>query len=484
MARNILLVEPGYKTKFPPLGLMKISSYHKELGDNVRFVKGMKEDLAYEETWDRIYISTLFTYDWKVTVDTVKYYKEFVHGDPKRIVVGGILASLMRDELWKETGVPPIKHNILNVPGVLGDDNDLIVDEMIPDYDLFKGSPQQYSLIDDNYFGYITRGCIHKCDFCGVPRLEPNFVDYRDIKPYVRGIAKKYGEKAHLTLFDNNVLASSKFNKIVKDIIGLGFEKGAKYSYISKAGTVIKKARYVDFNQGIDARLLNEEKIKLLSMIAIDPLRVAFDHINLKNQYKECVELAIHYGIHKLSNYILYNHKDTPEDFWERLHINIEINSRYSKDGIKIYSFPMKYIPLNNKNRSYIDPNWNWYFIRSVQRILNVVKGVVMPGEDFFYRAFGHSAEEFKRILYMPEKILMYRDRIPKADEINWISQFDALTVNEKADLLSIINNNTRAKLFEAVRRTNNYKLKRILDYYLPDQSSNDHETLWGDTSD
>ena len=78
----------------------------------------------------------------------------------------------------------------------------------------------------------------------------------------------------------------------------------------------------------------------------------------------------------------------------------------------------------------------------------------------------------------------MYRDRIPKADEINWISQFDALTVNEKADLLSIINNNTRAKLFEAVRRTNNYKLKRILDYYLPDQSSNDHETLWGDTSD
>jgi len=484
VVRNILLVEPGYKTKFPPLGLMKISSYHKELGDNVRFVKGMKEDPAYEETWDRVYVSTLFTYDWKVTVDTIKYYKTFVHGDPKRIVVGGILASLMRDELWKETGVPPIKHNILNVPGALGDDNDIIVDEIIPDYDLFKGSSQQYSLIDDNYFGYITRGCIHKCDFCGVPRLEPDFVDYRDIKPYVRNIANKYGEKAHLTLFDNNVLASSKFNKIINDIINLGFEKGAKYSYLSKTGSVIKKARYVDFNQGIDARLLNKEKIKLLSMIAIDPLRVAFDHISLKNQYKKCVELAIHHGIHKLSNYILYNHKDTPEDFWERLRINIEINSKYSKEGIKIYSFPMKYIPLNNKNRSYIAPNWNWYFIRSIQRILNVVKGVVMPGEDFFYRAFGQSVEAFKKILYMPEKILMFRDRVPQADESNWLKQFDALTDNERTELLSIINNNTRAKLFDAIRRTNNYKLKRILDYYLPDQSTDNHETLWGNTND
>ena len=45
MRRNILLVEPGYKTKFPPLGLMKISSYHKKLGDNVKFVKGIDLEL-------------------------------------------------------------------------------------------------------------------------------------------------------------------------------------------------------------------------------------------------------------------------------------------------------------------------------------------------------------------------------------------------------------------------------------------------------
>lgn len=70
MNRNILLVEPGYPTKFPPLGLMKISSYHKELGDKVTFFKGT-EDEAYYTYWDRIYISTVFSYNWKITVDTI-----------------------------------------------------------------------------------------------------------------------------------------------------------------------------------------------------------------------------------------------------------------------------------------------------------------------------------------------------------------------------------------------------------------------------
>ena len=484
MPRNILLVEPNYYTKFPPLGLMKISTYHKQLGDKVRFVKGIKEDPAYEETWDRVYVSTLFTYDWKITVDTIKFYKRFVHNDHRRIIVGGILATLMRDQLWKETGVPPLKYNILNFPGALGDNNNIIVDDLIPDYELFNDTSQNYSLINDSYFGYITRGCVHKCDFCGVPKLEPEFIGYRDIKTYLKSIANKYGEKCNLILFDNNVLASPRFEDIINDIIEMGFEKDSKYAYKSKQGTQIKRARCVDFNQGIDARLINSKNIKLLSRIAIDPLRIAFDHISLKKIYRKSVELAIHNGIHKLSNYILYNHKDNPEDFWERLHLNIEINSVYSKNGIKIYSFPMKYIPLNAKNRSHIDQNWNWYFIRSIQRILNVVKGVVMPGEDFFYRAFGQNIEEFQKILYMPEKILMYRDREPKADEISWLNKFDALTSNEKLELLSIINNSTRAKLYEAVRQTENQKLKNILDYYLPENQAKDLGTLWGDLDD
>ena len=142
MDRNILLVEPGYPTKFPPLGLMKISSYHKDLGDKVTFFKGIKDE-AYYTYWDRIYISTVFSYNWKVTVDTILFYKNIVRGDLSRIVVGGIMASLMPTELWKATGIMPIV-GVLDKSNILDEDNDLVVEEMIPDYELFDDSPHKY----------------------------------------------------------------------------------------------------------------------------------------------------------------------------------------------------------------------------------------------------------------------------------------------------------------------------------------------------
>ncbi len=100
MSRNILLVEPAYKTKFPPLGLMKISAYHKLLGDNVYFFKGISREVDDFAYWDRIYVSTLFTYHWNVTVETIKHYKKLVKGDTSRIFVGGIMATLMEKIIW------------------------------------------------------------------------------------------------------------------------------------------------------------------------------------------------------------------------------------------------------------------------------------------------------------------------------------------------------------------------------------------------
>jgi len=163
MPRNILLVEPNYRTKFPPLGLMKISSYHKQLGDRVQFVKGINQKVAYE-FWDRIYVTTLFTYNWKITIDTILHYKKLVRGDLSRLLVGGIMSSLEPEAVWQETGVVP-KTGVLNYPHALDDDTDLIVDEMLPDYELFDEVDFDYSLINDSYFGYSTRGCVHKCVF-------------------------------------------------------------------------------------------------------------------------------------------------------------------------------------------------------------------------------------------------------------------------------------------------------------------------------
>ena len=99
---KILLVEADYKNKYPPLGLMKISAYHKGIGDEVVFVKGKNKELKNQK-WDRIYVTTLFTFYWKKTVDTIKYYYNSVN-NPNDLHVGGIMATLLEQDLKAEKG--------------------------------------------------------------------------------------------------------------------------------------------------------------------------------------------------------------------------------------------------------------------------------------------------------------------------------------------------------------------------------------------
>lgn len=48
---------------YPPLGLMKISRFHKGRDDEVHFAYGC-DGSVLDELWDRVYITTLFTYGW------------------------------------------------------------------------------------------------------------------------------------------------------------------------------------------------------------------------------------------------------------------------------------------------------------------------------------------------------------------------------------------------------------------------------------
>ncbi|MEN6355551.1 MAG: hypothetical protein ABFD83_00545 [Armatimonadota bacterium] len=153
-------------------------------------------------------------------------------------------------------------------------------------------------------------------------------------------------------LLDNNVLASDQFEEIIGDILELGFERGARLN---------KRFRHVDFNQGIDLRRLTRDKMELLAKTALRPLRLAFDHIALKDDYVDRVRLAVDCGITHLSNYVLFNYTDTPQDFYERLRINVELNQEL---GTQIYSFPMKYIPLDAKDRTHVGEHWNRRLLR------------------------------------------------------------------------------------------------------------------------
>jgi len=378
MNRKILLVEPAYKAKYPPLGLMKISTYHKTQGDEVRFYKGTSAAIRDQE-WDKIYITSLFTFQWKRTIETIRFYQRGKQKNKNNIRVGGVMASLLQNEVEQETGIKP--HFGLWME----------VDRLPPDYKLLGDAYNYYS--NNASFGYTTRGCKNHCAFCAVHKLEPVFEDFISLDGQIDDTKKD------LILQDNNVLASSEFAAIITEIKNKGFTKGSKLG---------KAQRYVDFNQGVDARYLSEEKMALLSELPLKPLRIAFDDIKFEKLYTEKIRLAHKYGIKNLSNYVLFNFNDTPEDFYRRLRINIELNEEL---GLSIFSFPMKYMPLDAKDRKHVGPHWTPTQLRGIQCILHATHGVVGPKKKFFDVAWGKTVEQFKYIIEQPEDKIFHRSK-------------------------------------------------------------------------
>lgn len=547
MSRKILLIEPNYKNKYPPMGLMKLATYFRQKGDDVRFFKGDLKTFAaqllceeyykkinnvkmgkyfpkltefiktgkyssldaipnfrgseYEEKikvyrqrfknndvpqFDIIGITTLFTFYWKKTVDTINSAKKFCKKDG-RIIVGGIASTILPQQIYKDTGIYP-HEGLLDKPGCIDVDDTTIIDELPLDYSILEEIEYKYPA-DNAYFGYMTRGCPRNCDFCAVSRLEPNYKRYISIQNQLKCIDERFGAKKDLLLMDNNVFASTEFNRIIDEIKECGFARGATYKPSNEYDIAIKniqdnynlrgyfrkivliydkiaeklsdeeagnfyiqreelgllypetttkeavnkfdetakplynkffkfgnRARYIDFNQGVDARLVTTEKMAKLSEINIRPLRIAFDHYEQKDVYVEAIKKAAKYGINDLSNYLLYNFKDKPEELYYRMRINVDLCDEL---GVTIYSFPMKYHPIDDPeffdNRDFIGEHWNRKFIRAVQAVLNSTKGKIGRGTTFFEEAFGRDVEEFFKILWMPETFIIYR-RIYDAD--------------------------------------------------------------------
>ena len=83
-----------------------------------------------------------------------------------------------------------------------------------------------------------------------------------------------YGPRRDLMLMDNNVVASARFKEIIAEIRDLGFVRGAK---LKRDGERVGSLRRVDFNQGVDARILCKDRMYLreLSSICLSPLRIA-----------------------------------------------------------------------------------------------------------------------------------------------------------------------------------------------------------------
>lgn len=606
--RRVLLLEPNYKNKFPPIGLMKIATYFKKRGDDVVFYKGdlkefvirqitdecidklyslddsiewrgravhiseyirhrRREDLVkvgvedseiwplltpwleyyknfyhtaeYKKhpRWDWVFVTTLFTFYWDITIRTIEFAKTMAK-DQSHIMVGGVLASIQPDEIEKATGIRP-HVGTLHKPGDIDPDNNEVIDELELDYSILDEIDYVYP-DSGAYYSYATRGCIRRCPFCAVWRIEPKYEEYLPLEKRIKRTCKLYGEQQNLLLMDNNVLASSKLPEIVNDIKSCGYTKGARYyspnlyniairnlrlrindrAYTRKAFKQLEelakskvlsgkardaiykireenqllhletctrerlivtykdfapyfdakykrgvgRIRYVDFNQGVDARLFTDEKARLLSEIPIRPLRIAFDDIKTENEYTEAIRLSANHGIRDFSNYLLYNFRDLPVDLYRRLKINVDLCE--SMD-VNIYSFPMKYHPIlgeHSHDRDYIGTHWNRKYIRAVQVMLNATKGKVGRGKQFFEKAFGRDEKEFMELLIMPETFLLYRlffEHIGYTDK--WRSEMKSLTDAEYNEILPIIFKNEFGDIDSL---SDNKKIVNILRFY------------------
>ena len=82
------------------------------------------------------------------------------------------------------------------------------IEDLVPDYSILDHIQYEYP-VRDAYFTYASRGCVRKCAFCGVPKLEGGQRDTNSLTEVVSGVNRLYGEKRDLILMDNNVVASS-----------------------------------------------------------------------------------------------------------------------------------------------------------------------------------------------------------------------------------------------------------------------------------
>ena len=625
MQRKVLLIEPNYKNKYPPMGLMKLSTYYKKLGDDVRFFKGDLRDLAAtliledllemlriiepEIKWeiytpniyryirngknadipdskdfdilcvleiirehrtkyqkkeyfknprfDIVGITTLFTFEWEITIETINFVKQLcktqtaLTTDQNGIMIGGIASTILPEEIKAETGIEPFTGQ-LNKSGILDSNNDMIIDDLPLDYSILNEIDYKYPA-NNAYFAYMTRGCPRGCDFCAVPKLEKWELDKQKqhihIRKHLEESRKIFGEQRDLLLLDNNVLASACFDNIIDEIKNCGFSVNATYippnkyefaiknlksgindraykkvcvsiyhELINKIGnknTAIRdelygkikdndcyyeytatreailelddfvapiykkylyqtqpRSRYVDFNQGIDARLVTDENMRKLAEINIRPVRIAFDHWSLKEIYEKAVRAAANAGLKHLSNYLLYNYNEKPIELWQRMKFNVELCDEL---GVAIYSFPMKYHPISDpqyfRNRNYLGAYWNRKYIRAIQAVLNSTHGKIGRGKSFFEEAFGSTPEEFFKILLMPEALIInrfkYKDNITKKWWEDWIN----LNAEQKKCAEEIIFENHFNE--EIINKVKIPEVQEFLKYYKIQRTNN-----------
>ena len=203
---------------YPNLPLMKISAWHKAKGDSVEWYEPL-----FSGHMDKVYMSKVFSF----TPD----YPYYIDADEiERGGTGYCIDVVDGKEVFNKE-----KHK--NLPDE--------IEHIYPDYSLY---PEQTK---DTAYGFLTRGCPRGCDFCHVKDKEGR-CSYKvaDLSEFWRG-------QKNIELLDPNILACKEWEDLLNQLIA-------------------SKAK-VNFNQGLDIRLMTERKAELLSQIPIKAIHFAWD---------------------------------------------------------------------------------------------------------------------------------------------------------------------------------------------------------------
>lgn len=244
--------------KFPNYAIMKISAYHKSIGDHVEWWNPL-------ERYDLVYSSKIF---------------DFTPNDP----------YLPDNTIRGGTGYKDIP-----VDNRLPDE----IDRMFPDYSIYPEC--------DYAIGYLTRGCPNKCRWCVVPKKEGDIKPYRAWEDIVRVDTDK------LVLMDNNILA-------------------CQYG-IEQLQGLVKSGYRIDFNQGMDARLVDDNIAGILSQLKwIRFIRFSCDQKSQIEPVKKAIELL---GKHRVKPYRIFIYLLVTADIQDAVE-RVEALKEYK--GINIYA--------------------------------------------------------------------------------------------------------------------------------------------------
>ncbi len=273
------------------LGVDKIANYHRARGDQVYagpWGSLMLGEQFTTQEMDKFYFSAIFTWDILELVRAVNMVRWW----GKEVEIGGPAATFMAKYIENHTGgVAP--HRGLDPR--------------------FEHVPGQYELT------FTSRGCPHRCAFCGVKKVEPVFVQY-DAFP----LAPMVG--------DNNILATSWSHQelVVNKLVDFG--------------------REIDINSGFDVRFFQKEHFRLYSRLRLECWRFAFDSMEVEGDVRRVARMMSRHGLdrHQVTFYVLIGFPGTtPEECLYRLNTIIELGHN---------PYPMRFWPLNCLRREMNSP--------------------------------------------------------------------------------------------------------------------------------